>query len=338
MTDLESLYVKVNPSVVNIRVTSQAVNVNSSDTPVYQVGEGSGFVYDTQGHIITNNHVVAGATSVFVTFADNTTYQAKVIGTDPNSDLAVIQVQSDAAHSVPLTLGDSDKVLVGEVVVAIGNPFGLQGSMTYGIVSALGRTIPASNNTNSSNAAVYTIPDIIQTDAAINPGNSGGPLLNMQGEVIGINAAIESASNSSAGIGFTIPANIVKKVVPALIQNGKYEWPRLGITTFTVNAFVDQALGFSADQRGVMVVEVTPGSPAEKAGLQPATSTVAFEGSQLPTGGDVITAIDGTKVNQFDDLISYLARNASVGQTVNLTVLRGGKTITVPVTLDARPS
>ncbi|NLV74362.1 MAG: PDZ domain-containing protein [Chloroflexi bacterium] len=333
-TNLELLYQRINPSVVNIRVASQAMNLDSSEGPSYAVGEGSGFVYDDQGHIVTNNHVVEGAQMVYVTFWDDTSLPAKVIGTDPDSDLAVIQVDTDIEHAVPLVLGDSDLVRVGQEVIAIGNPFGLQGTMTLGIISALGRTIPAGARTSSG--AVYTIPDIIQTDAAINPGNSGGPLLNMEGEVIGVNAAIESASASNAGIGFAIPSNIVKKVVPVLIETGSYQHPRLGISTFTISQPVAEALGMGPDQRGVMVVKIAADSPAERAGLRAATGTTQVMGGNVPTGGDIIIQIDGTDVNKFDDLISYLTRYTEVGQTIQLTILRNGSTITVELVLDAR--
>jgi serine protease Do len=338
LTQLEALYARVNPSVVNIRVATKAIAGSSSDTAPQQysrVGEGSGFVYDNLGHIVTNNHVVEGADVVFVTFSDDTMLSAKVIGTDPDSDLAVIQVESDITHSIPLTLGDSDLVRVGQQVVAIGNPFGLNGSMSYGIVSALGRSLPAGSSTTSS---TYTIPDIIQTDAAINPGNSGGPLLDLEGNVIGVNAAIESPVLGSAGVGFTIPSNIVKKVVPELIANGTYQHTRLGISTFNVTQLVAEALGMPSTQRGVIVVQVTPGSPAEKAGLQASTTTATVMGGQVPSNGDIIVKIDDTKVDKYDDLISYLALKTDVGQTVKLTVLREGEQITVPVTLDARPN
>jgi serine protease Do len=260
---------------------------------------------------------------------------AKVIGTDPDSDLAVIQVQSDITHSVPLTLGDSDLVRVGQQVVAIGNPFGLAGSMSFGIVSALGRSLPAgSSSTNSS----YTIPDIIQTDAAINPGNSGGPLLDLNGNVVGVNAAIESPVQGSAGVGFTIPSNIVKKVVPELIATGTYQHTRLGISAFTLTQIVAEALNLPSTQRGVIVAQITPGSPAEVAGLRASTKTVTVMGGDVPANGDIITKIDGTVVTQFGDLISYLTLKTNVGQTVQLTVLRDGEQVTVPVTLDARPN
>lgn len=339
MTPLEVLYARVNPSVVNIRVATQATaSSSSSDTtaPQYtRVGEGSGFVYDDQGHIVTNNHVVEGADVVYVTFSDDTMLLAKVIGTDPDSDLAVIKVESDITHSVPLALGDSDLLRVGQQVVAIGNPFGLEGSMSFGIVSALGRSLPAGSSTTSSS---YTIPDIIQTDAAINPGNSGGPLLDLNGNVVGVNAAIESPVQGSTGVGFTIPSNIVKRVVPELIANGTYEHTRLGITTFALTQLVAEALNLPATQRGVIIVQITPGSPAELAGLRPSTKTVTVMGGQVPADGDIIIKIDNTVVDKFGDLISYLTLKTSVGQKVQLTVLRDGAQVTVPVTLDARPN
>jgi serine protease Do len=338
MTPLEALYARVNPSVVNIRVATQATASSSSGSsaPQYtRVGEGSGFVYDNQGHIVTNNHVVEGADVVYVTFSDNTMLLAKVIGTDPDSDLAVIKVESDITHSVPLALGDSDLVRVGQQVVAIGNPFGLAGSMSFGIISALGRSLPAGSSSTSSS---YTIPDIIQTDAAINPGNSGGPLLDMNGNVVGVNAAIESPVQGSAGVGFTIPSNIVKKVVPELIANGKYQHTRLGISGFTLTQVVAEALGLSSSQRGVIVAQITAGSPAETAGLRASTKTITMLGGDVPANGDIITKIDGNVVSQFGDLISYLTLKTSVGQTVQLTALRDGAEITVPVTLDARPN
>ncbi|MHB1354818.1 MAG: S1C family serine protease [Anaerolineae bacterium] len=338
MTELEALYARVNPSVVNIQVATKATASASSPDSVIpnysRVGQGSGFVYDDQGHIVTNNHVVEGADVVYVTFSDDTMLLAKVIGTDLDSDLAVIKVDSDITHSVPLIMGDSDLLRVGQQVVAIGNPFGLAGSMSLGIISALGRSLPAGNSSTSSS---YTIPDIIQTDAAINPGNSGGPLLDLDGKVVGVNAAIQSPVQGSAGVGFTIPVNIVKRVVPVLIANGAYEHPRLGITTFSLTQPVAEALNLPATQRGVIIVQITPGSPASRAGLRPSNNTVTVMGGQVPADGDIIIKIDDTVVKKFGDLISYLTLKTSVGQTVQLTVLRDGAEVIVPVTLDARP-
>jgi serine protease Do len=322
-TNLELLYEQANPAVVNITVTARGSQLGQS--PALQ-GEGSGFLYDAQGHIITNNHVVAEADEVQVIFYNDVSRAAQVVGTDPDSDLAVIKVDMAGLNIAPLALADSDAVKVGQSVVAIGNPFGLQGSMTSGIVSALGRLMPTGEG--ATTAPRYSIPDVIQTDAAINPGNSGGPLLNMQGQVIGVNAAIESATRSNAGVGFAIPANIVKKVVPALIEKGSYDQAWLGIS----------ALSLSADLNKALVAEVTAGSPAQKAGLRAGQATTNVQGTPIPKGGDIIVAIDGTQVSKFDDLIRYLARHTEVGQKVQLSVLRDGKTVAVDVTLAARPS
>lgn len=345
---LINLYKQVNPAIVNIRVTSRAQGIPSSPfgpdfpfggpnlpqgQPQVQ-GEGSGVVYDTQGHIITNNHVVEGATQVQVTFWDDVTVPARVIGTDPDSDLAVIKVQVDPAELHPAPLGDSDALQVGQQVVAIGNPFGLQGTMTTGIISALGRSLPVGEA--SPTGGRFSIPDIIQTDAAINPGNSGGALLNLQGEVVGITNAIESPVRANSGIGFAIPSAIVKRVVPALIQNGRYEHAWLGVSVRTVGPDLAKALGLSVE-RGAQIIEVTASSPAAKAGLRGGNRQVQFQGQTIPAGGDVIIAIDGQPVRKSDDLITYLTRNTSVGQTVQLTIVRDGQQQTVSVKLEARP-
>ena len=336
LTDLGQLYAQANPSVVTIDVTMGASG-NQRVQNFGAQGEGSGFVYDTQGHIITNNHVVEGATSIEVTFSNDVSRPAQVVGTDPGSDLAVIKVDMTGLNITPLTLGDSDAVTVGQAVAAIGSPFGLPGSLSTGIVSATGRLMPVDGRTGTA-AGRYSIPDVIQTDAAINPGNSGGPLLNMQGQVIGVNSAIESAVSSNAGVGFAIPANIVKKVAPALISKGSYDHPWLGISALSLNTDVNQALGLTQDQRGVLVAQVAAGSPAEKAGLKAGQGTATVQGNNIPTGGDVIVSIDGHQVSNFDSLIGYLERNTAVGQTVQLGVLRGGQTVQVSVTLAARPS
>jgi serine protease Do len=345
---LESVYTTVSPQVVNIMVLSPASssdfqnfpgldNNPQSQTPQYSHALGSGFIWDTNGDIVTNNHVVDGATKVEVTFSDGTTVPATVVGTDPYSDLAVIKVDVSADKLQPVTMADSTQVKVGEIAIAIGNPYGFEGSMTVGNVSGLGRDLPSSQ-VDQNSGATYSIPDVIQTDASINPGNSGGVLVNDQGQVIGVTSALESSSGSSSGIGFAIPAEIVSKVVPSLISTGKYEHPYLGISGISMTPDIAQAMNLPADTRGALVEQVSSGDPADKAGLQPSTNTVTINGSQGTVGGDVITAIDGQPVNSMSDIIAYLAIHTQVGQTVNLTILRNGQTQTIDVTLGSRPT
>ncbi|MCU0503612.1 MAG: trypsin-like peptidase domain-containing protein, partial [Anaerolineae bacterium] len=358
---LEEIYSSVNPAVVNIRVavkpTAATGNLpqipgmpnffslpdgedEEGDLPnaPMAMGEGSGFVWDTQGHLVTNNHVVDSAEKVLVTFADGTTVPATVVGVDPESDLAVIKVDSKAVKLQPITVGDSNNAKVGQFVVAIGNPFGLAGSMSFGIVSALGRSLPA----NGENALLrqgpgYTIPDIIQTDAPVNPGNSGGVLLDLDGNLVGVPTAIESPVRGSTGVGFAVPAAIVKQVVPELIKNGKFVHPWIGISGGTLAPVVAKEMGLPETQRGALVATVTAGGPAEKAGLVGSTKSATIDGQEIEVGGDVITAIDGQPVKRFEDLVTFLARNGKVGQTVKLTILRDGKEMTVALTLAARP-
>ena len=345
-TTLENIYTQVNPSVVLIQVVEnqQAITPNGRGNPGFgpqqsqpQQALGSGFVWDNQGHIITNNHVIAGATSISVTFSDGTTVPGKVIGADPDSDLAVVQVNVPASQLHPVQLADSAQIKVGQYAIAIGNPFGEQNTMTTGIISALGRTLPA-NESQTQQGPSYTIPDVIQTDAPINPGNSGGVLLNAEGQVIGVTSAIESPVSASSGIGFAIPSAIVQKVVPTLIQTGHYDHPYIGISGTTLGPTLAQAMNLPADQRGALVIDVTPNSPADKAGLHGSTTPVTISGSQARVGGDVITAIDGQPIKAFDDLVAYLASSTQVGQTVTLTILRNGAEQSVKVTLLARPS
>jgi serine protease Do len=359
---LETLYQHISPSVVNIKVTQTAsATANAlpnlpnipgfqnpfgqdpfgqgqgqgSQNPVQQA-EGSGWVYDAQGDIVTNNHVVSGADRITVTFYDDRSVTAKLVAADPDSDLAVIKVDPTGLDLRPLTLGDSRSLKVGQQVIAIGDPFGLEGTMTTGIVSALGRSLPAGEaNTAGAN---YTIPDIIQTDAAINPGNSGGALLNTNGELIGVTAAIESPVRANSGVGFAIPSRIVAMVIPALLQTGKVEHPSLGIAGATLSPQLNQAMGLPADQRGVLVIDVTRGSPAARANLQASSRTVTLDGAQAKVGGDVIVGVDGQAIHKFDDLLTYLQYNTKVGQKVALKVLRGGKTVDVKLTLAARPA
>jgi S1-C subfamily serine protease len=343
-TTLESIYSQVSPSVVSIQVvdgntpaSSQDGGFGSPQSNVPQQALGSGFVWDTQGHIVTNNHVVDGATSVEVTFMGGKTVTAKIIGTDPYSDLAVIQVNPSGLTLNPVTLGDSTQVKVGQMAIAIGNPFGLQNTMTNGIVSGVSRTLPSDLSGNAT-GPTYSIPDIIQTDAAINPGNSGGVLLNDQAEVIGVTSAIESGSGSNSGIGFVIPAAIVKQVIPILISTGHFDHPYIGISGTDLTPDLASAMGLNPDTQGALVGEVSSGGPAANAGLQPSTKSVTINGLNTTVGGDVITAINGTAIKGMDDLIAFLNDNTKVGDKVTLSVLRNGKSISVDVTLVARPA
>ncbi len=352
-----NIYEHVNPSVVNIQVVIQPDTTGDSQTTPFpelppgfefppfqfqppetgpQTALGSGFVYDKKGHIITNNHVVANADKITVIFADDTEASATLVGTDPDSDLAVIKVDVDPEKLVPVQFGDSDALKVGQIVVAIGNPFGLEGSMTTGIVSGLGRLLPAGAVTPSGQR--FSIPDVIQTDAAINPGNSGGPLLNLKGEVIGVNTAITSPVRGSSGIGYAVPSNIVTQVVPELIEKGHVEHPWLGISGTTLSAELAEAMGLDHDQRGVLVVEVVANSPADKADLRGSDTQVTIDGLQARVGGDVIVGIDEHPVEEFDDLLAYIVRETKVGQTVVLDILRDGEPMQVEVTLEARPT
>ncbi len=347
---LENIYTTVSPSVVNIHVVlSGSANSGATQIPGFpffnqpqggqpqqqlQSALGSGFVWDANGDIVTNNHVVNGANKIEVTFSDGTTLPAKLVGTDPDSDLAVIKVDVSAGKLHPVTMADSSAIKVGEMAIAIGNPFGLEGTMTTGIISAVGRSLPADEN----NIQSYSIPDIIQTDAPINPGNSGGVLIDAQGQVLGVTSAIESPSGTNAGIGFAIPAAIVNNVVPALIKDGKYVHSWLGISGTSLTPDLATAMKIDPAQRGALVEEVLPNSPAEKAGLKASAQQTTIDGQQVPVGGDVITAIDGQPILQMDDLIAYLAGSTKVDQKVTLTILRNGKQQTVDVTLAARPS
>ncbi len=338
----EAIYQHVNPSVVTIMISSQVSgqgNGQNSQGQVVPTAEGSGFIWDTAGHIVTNNHVIQGAARISVTFSDGSSYDAKLVGADPNSDLAVIQVTGvPAALLKPVSVGDSTQVKVGQLVVAIGNPYGLSNTMTTGIVSGIGRSIQAgaNNSQNSSTTAPsFSIPDVIQTDAAINPGNSGGVLVDMRGALIGVPSQIELASGSNSGVGFAIPSAIVSRVVPQLISTGTAAHSYLGFSGGTITADVISALNLQAGQQGILVASVVAGGPAEKAGLQGAT----VDANGNPTAaGDIITGINGKPVTTFEDLVSYLANSTQPGQAVTLNVLRNGKDIQVKVTLGTQPT
>jgi 2-alkenal reductase len=326
---LVNIYKNVNPGVVTILVYT-------SDGGV---GQGSGFVYDLDGHILTNYHVIENATDIEITFPEGTRTRGEVIGTDMDSDIAVIKVGVPQEVLHPLILGSSADLEVGQFVIAIGNPYGFSGTMTTGIVSALGRVLDSMRS--ADNGSVYAAGDTIQTDAAINPGNSGGPLLNLNGEVIGINRAIYDETSSAyesasyTGIGFAIPVDIVKKVVPSLIANGSYDYPYLGITSIDGLTMDEiEAMGFDPNVPGVYVLEVTSGGPAAKAGIRAGTRTTKYNG--LYAGGDMIVALDGVSVKDYNQLLSYLFMYKQPGDSLTVTILRNGTQKSVEVTLGSR--
>lgn len=338
-----SIYERVAPSVVHIRVVQHVSGVQPPRVEIpgwpdfefppedyYSRGEGSGFVWDTSGHIVTNYHVVQNAEKVEVIFFDGVTVPAEVIGTDPDSDLAVLRVDRPAEALRPVELGDSDAVFVGQRAIAIGNPFGQEWTLTVGVVSALGRTLP-------SGTSQFSIPEMIQTDAAINPGNSGGPLLDGNGRVIGVNTMIISNFQVSSGVGFAIPVNIVKRVVPVLIEEGHYTYAWLGIRGRALERGIAEAMGLAPEQRGALVIEVVQGSPAARAGLRGSSKTIKLDGASVEIGGDVIVAIDDQPVRSMDDLIVYLVKETRPGQKVTLTILREGREQRIEVTLGERP-
>ena len=322
---LPDLFQNVEKSVVQI--------TDSNEINLFESRLGSGFVYDDNGHIITNHHVVSGGGNrLDVTFQDGSVYRASLIGSDPSADIAVLYVKEVSREKLlPLSLADSSKVRVGEHVAAIGNPFGLSGSMSTGIVSGVGRQIPAQEDDS------FTIPDIIQTDAPINPGNSGGPLLNMRGEVIGINSAIFSTTGQFAGVGFAIPSNTIAQVVPSLITTGSYQHPWLGVAGVDMTPGIASRLGLD-QPRGFLVMDVVAGSPAEKAGIQRGEEDAVIDGISVKLGGDVILAIDNNTVRKIDDILAYVETEKSVGDDLKLTILRDGQTIELIATLLPRPS
>jgi S1-C subfamily serine protease len=311
---LIGLYQRANPAVVYIIVSS---NVS-----------GSGFVYDEKGAIVTNYHVASAGKSYEVVFANGERQRATLVGADADSDLAVLRVDKLPGGIEPLPLARAGDIQVGQLAVAIGNPFGEQGSMSLGIVSGLGRSLPSQRETTSG--STYSLPQIIQTDAPINPGNSGGPLLNLEGEVIGVNAAIASTTGANTGVGFSIPVAVVRQVVPTLIQDGEYVYPYMG-ASFDSEISLDEQTSYDVPQtQGAYVISVTPGGPADQAGLVAADPRTG-------QGGDLVVDIDGQAIGEFSDLNSYLVFHARVGQTIQITVLREGREIVLPLKLGARP-
>jgi serine protease Do len=365
---LTQLFSKVENSVVQV-----TTSVNASDP--YGSSLGSGFVYDRNGHIVTNYHVVGAASNtddILVTFQDGSVFSANLIASDPFSDISVLHIENiSGAELSPLLFGNSSQLKIGEQVVAIGNPFGLSGTMTWGIVSGLGRMIPSSASVPSPNellplppeeqpstpspfplppsvpdrqltpaqrSSSFFIPDIIQTDASINPGNSGGPLLDLEGKVVGMNTAIFSTTGVYSGIGFAVPSNIITKIVPSLIVTGSYQHPWLGMFGVDITPDVAEALGLDLNQaKGFLVMNVDDGSPADNAGIRGGESVTTINGRLIELGGDVILKIDNQTVRKLDDILTYLEREKKVNDSVRLTVLRDGKLQPIDVTLAARP-
>jgi len=347
-----SIYENVLPSVVSISVIRTVIGsglINPENPFDYdfnappdiepfeyqESAAGSGFVWDTDGHIITNNHVIESGEIIRVNFADGHSVLAELVGADAASDLAVLKVDLPANSLVPISISDSTKVNVGQIAVAIGNPFQLESSMTTGIVSGIGRSLPLASTDGSG--LYYSIPDMIQTDAAINPGNSGGVLVDISGGLIGVTTAIESPVRANAGVGYVIPSVIVEKIVPILIRDGKFEQPWIGISGRDMSPEYAELMELDLKQSGALVIDITAGSPAEKAGLSGSTIEKAVDGVEVLVGGDVIVAADGIPVNDFEDLVAFLARHTIVGQTITLTVIRDGGEMDLNLILAARP-
>jgi serine protease Do len=347
------IYERVVPSVVQIRVVQRVGRTSNvprfpdipgfpfefdpaprdrqSPEDFFRRGGGSGFVWDDQGHIVTNHHVVAGADRITVTFYDRTEMEAELLGSDPDSDLAVLRVDVNQSSNRPAELGDSSSLRVGQLAVAIGNPFGQDFTITSGIISALGRTIRSGNSQ-------FSIPRVVQTDAPINPGNSGGPLLDRQGRVIGVNTQIITESGFSSGIGFAVPIDTAKRVVPALIETGEYEYAWLGISGTSLTPDAAELMGLPRDTRGALVIDLSPNGPAAEAGLRKSEVTQRQEGIEYQLGGDVIVSVNGESITDMDQLVTYLIENTVPGEVIQVEVIRGGETReTVEVTLGKRP-
>lgn len=330
--EIESPYSK-NLSLIEIFEKSEPgvvrVNVQRGEASGNVGGVGSGFVFDKKGHIITNAHVVQDAEKITITFLDGRSYYAEIIGVDEFTDIAAIKVNADLSLLQPLSLGDSAELKVGEPVTAIGNPFGLSGSMSSGIVSQIGRLLPTDSG--------YSIPDVIQTDAAINPGNSGGPLLNMMGGVVGINTAIQSTTGEFTGVGFAIPSQTVVKIVPTLIEKGEYQHPWIGVSGRDIDLDMAKIMELE-DTIGFLIITVVKDSPASKAGLIGSEKTIQVDGIDYSVGGDIILSVDGVDVRKIDDILIHLQRAKTVGDEMVLDILRDNKMIEITITLQERPN
>ncbi|MFB6166880.1 MAG: S1C family serine protease [Candidatus Nanohaloarchaea archaeon] len=314
---MTEIFDQVKHSVVSVRTTKEEGG-----------SQGSGFVYGKDGYIVTNQHVVEGAKEVEITFLSGTQREAEIVGVDAYTDLAVLKIDPKGLKLQPLPLGDYRDVEVGQRVLAIGNPFGLSGSMTHGIISQKDRLLRAAGD--------FSIPNVLQTDAAINPGNSGGPLLNLAGEVIGVNTAISSSTGTFNGVGFAVSVQTVKRVVPQLVEEGEYRHPWIGVSGTDVSPEISKRMGLNVSY-GFLVMNVVEGSPADAADVQGGDYQARVEGTSIKLGGDVIVGIDGNKVRQIEDILNYLAKHTSVGETITLQLIRDGKRIEKELTLARRP-
>jgi S1-C subfamily serine protease len=331
------VYKTVVPSIVQIQ-TSRKIDpqmdipfmLETDPQDLFQRSGGSGFVWDESGHIVTNHHVIADADRVIVMFSDGSESEAQILGSDPDSDLAVLKIDISNINLSPVTLGSSSDVNVGQIALAIGSPFGQDFSITSGIVSAVGRTIKSGNSP-------FSIPKVLQTDAPINPGNSGGPLLDRKGRVVGVNTQIMSNTGASSGIGFAVPIDAAKRVVPELIQTGGYKYAWLGISGTSLSPDTLELMELPEDTIGALIVEVIPDSPAYQGGLKPGDTTVTIEGRDYRVGGDIILSVDGTDIRDMDHLISYLIENTKASVVINVEVLRDGAKQTLTVQLGERP-
>ena len=324
-----AVYQRASPAVVNI--TTQVLRHSFFFGLIPEEGSGSGFVYDRDGHIITNYHVVASANEIMVSFGGDKELPAEIVGVDPLNDLAVLRVAELPEGVEPIPLGDSDALQVGQRAIAIGNPFGqFERTLTVGVVSAVNRTVKTDED--------QVLRGVIQTDAAINRGNSGGPLLDSSGQLIGVNSALFSPTGTSAGVGLAIPVNKLKQIVPELIQNGRYPHPWLGIEGLGYDLYPElaRALGLPVD-RGLLIAQLYRNSPAVRAGLRGATEEVIYRRRRLLVGGDILTAIDGVPLRNWDDLDAYLQGQTKVGQTVTLTIWRDDQEMTIEVKLGEMP-
>ena len=327
---LSNLYDSSLSSIVHIKVIQTVPSMGFFSQNQSRRSNGSGFIWDKLGHIVTNYHVVANVDNVEVQFADGSEFLAKVVGLDPNSDLAVIKLETNDLSFTPLNLGNSNEVNVGNYTFAIGSPFGQEFSMTSGIVSAIKRTVPSQNST-------FTIPNVIQTDAAINPGNSGGPLLDINGKVIGINSQIVTQNGGNAGIGFAVPVNTAKAIVPTLIKGEKFLYPWIGISGMNLSKNHKKALELEENMNGVMIVDVMTGGPAEKSELKGYQETISDNYNSYPSGGDIILSINEIPISSMNELSSVLFENHSSGETISLSILRDLEKIKVDLELEPRP-